>query len=294
VQKALSVGFKADQVILNGPGKWWPEGLLPRSALYAVFCDSLADLRRVTNNMANGRLKSTVVGVRLRPLTVPSRFGIPLDTPDALEALVDALATLPRDCELGVHFHMASSNVGVAQWWHLFESLLKWCSTIEGLIERPIEHLDLGGGWFPDDWHIDSDAHFAGAVARAREQVPNITEIISEPGKAMAQPTMALGMRLLEFDESGGEIKGAVVDASVAELPMNVVQPHRILHQHSRSGEWRPLRRGKTQLLGRLCMEHDIVAANIELPDDAEVGDLLVFCDAGAYDRSMSYVFGRG
>jgi diaminopimelate decarboxylase len=24
------------------------------------------------------------------------------------------------------------------------------------------------------------------------------------------------------------------------------------------------------------------------------VGDVLIFCDAGAYDRSMSYVFGRG
>ena len=110
----------------------------------------------------------------------------------------------------------------------------------------------------------------------------------------MAQPTMALGMRLLEFDRAGGEITEAVVDASIAELPMNIVQPHRILHQHSRTGDWRTLRRGKTQLFGRLCMEHDIVAANVELPPDVEVGDLLVFCDAGAYDRSMSYVFGRG
>jgi diaminopimelate decarboxylase len=41
-------------------------------------------------------------------------------------------------------------------------------------------------------------------------------------------------------------------------------------------------------------MEHDIVASNIALPETAQVGDVLVFCDAGAYDRSMSYVFGRG
>jgi diaminopimelate decarboxylase len=41
-------------------------------------------------------------------------------------------------------------------------------------------------------------------------------------------------------------------------------------------------------------MEHDIVASNVKLPETAEVGDVLVFCDAGAYDRSMSYVFGRG
>jgi diaminopimelate decarboxylase len=101
-------------------------------------------------------------------------------------------------------------------------------------------------------------------------------------------------MRLLEFEESQGEIKEAVVDGSIAELPMHFFQPHRILHQDARTLEWRPLKRGKTPLLGRLCMEHDIVAWNVELPEGAQVGDLLVFCDAGAYDRSMSYVFGRG
>jgi diaminopimelate decarboxylase len=70
--------------------------------------------------------------------------------------------------------------------------------------------------------------------------------------------------------------------------------PHRILCQDGKSGDWKSLDRGNTQLLGRLCMEHDIVASNVKLPETAEVGDVLVFCDAGAYDRSMSYVFGRG
>jgi diaminopimelate decarboxylase len=46
--------------------------------------------------------------------------------------------------------------------------------------------------------------------------------------------------------------------------------------------------------LGRLCMEHDVVARDVELPKTAREGDVLVFCDAGAYDRSMSYVFGCG
>ncbi len=75
---------------------------------------------------------------------------------------------------------------------------------------------------------------------------------------------------------------------------MHFFQPHRILWKNARSGEWQMLGRGETQLLGRLCMEHDIVARNVALPEGARVGDVLIFCDAGAYDRSMSYVFGRG
>jgi diaminopimelate decarboxylase len=70
--------------------------------------------------------------------------------------------------------------------------------------------------------------------------------------------------------------------------------PHRMLRKCSVTGDLQPLGRGKTHLMGRLCMEHDIVAANVQLPEGTRAGDLLIFCDAGGYDRSMSYVFGRG
>jgi diaminopimelate decarboxylase len=294
VQKAIKLGFKPEQVILNGPGKWWPEGMMPRERLHAVFSDSLADLRRTVAAAEKGEIKSNVFGVRLRPPAAGSRFGIPVDTPDALMSLVEAVETLPKTSAFGVHFHMASSNVGVRHWWHLYESMLRWCASVEKLSGRKIELLDLGGGWFPDDWHAESGDEFAAAVARARAVLPNVKEVVSEPGKALAQPSMAVAMRLLEFDDTGGEIKEAVVDGSIAELPMHFFQPHRILHRDLQTGRWRPLRRGKTALLGRLCMEHDVVARGVELPGGARPGDLLVFCDAGAYDRSMSYVFGRG
>jgi diaminopimelate decarboxylase len=172
--------------------------------------------------------------------------------------------------------------------------MLRWAHSVEELTGREIEYLDVGGGWFPDDWHNDADDRFASAVRRAPDFLRHVKHVISEPGKAIAQPAMALAMRLLEFEESDEEIKEAVVDGSIAELPMHFFQPHRILWKNPQTGEWQPLKRGKTHLLGRLCMEHDIVARYVELPAEARVGDPLVFCDAGAYDRSMSYVFGRG
>lgn len=296
VRKALEVGFRPEQVVLNGPGKWWPEGLMPKERLHAVFCDSVADLRRVVAAAERGELSAKTVGVRLRTPHIASRFGIPVDSPESFGKLIEAVALLPADCAFGIHFHMASSNVGVRQWWHLYESMLRWCRSVETLTGRRVETLDVGGGWFPDDWHADSGERFSGAVSRARQHLPNVTQIISEPGKAMAQPSMALAMRLLEVqdaDSDEGE-REAVVDGSVAELPMYAFQPHRILGRDAESGEWRPLKRGKTRLMGRLCMEHDVVAWDVELPEGAGAGDVLIFCDAGAYDRSMSYVFGRG
>ena len=294
VHKALQVGFRADQVILNGPGKWWPEGMMPRGRLHAVFCDSVADLNRCVDAMEKGEMASKHVGVRIRTPNVVSRFGIPLDSPGTFAKLVEAVQRLPSNSAFGVHFHMASSNIGVAQWWHLFESMLKWCRSIEKLAGRTIGILDMGGGWFPDDWHATDDSRFARAVETVKAMLPGVRQIVSEPGKAMAQPSMALAMRILEIQEHEHDYVEAVVDASIAELPMFAFQPHRILRHCPRTGALQPLGRGKSDLMGRLCMEHDIVAQKIALPDDARPGDVLIFCDVGGYDRSMSYVFGRG
>jgi diaminopimelate decarboxylase len=293
VHKALNLGFKPEQVVLNGPGKWWPNLSLPVSPIHAVFADSLADFASVVKHLEAQTLQSKIVGVRLRPPGIGSRFGISLETPQELADLVEMVRSLPRKYAFGIHFHMASSNIGVRDWWHLFESMLTWSRAIEHLSLRPIECLDMGGGWFPDDWHLKSPDRLQRAIARAKQALPHLQEIVSEPGKAMAQPTMALAMRLLEVAQSSKEIDEAVVDGSIAELPMHFVQPHRILHRNN-NGQWAPLRRGKTRLMGRLCMEHDVVAANVELPASVRKGDLLVFCDSGAYDRSMAYDFGRG
>ena len=293
VERALAAGFPMERIVLNGPGKWWPKTSLPNSPLHAVFADSSADFGFIIESLEKQELQAKIVGVRLRPPGMGSRFGFAIDEPKAFSNLLELIERLPEKYRLGIHFHMASSNIGVRQWWHLYESMLKWCSSIEQLAQRPIEYLDLGGGWFPDDWHLKAPETFQTAIRRAKDCLPNLQEIISEPGKAMAQPSMAIAMRLLEFDDSESEIKEAIVDGSIAELPMHFVQPHRILHRDAH-GQWTTLGRGKTRLLGRLCMEHDILATNIELPAGVRKGDVLVFCDAGAYDRSMSYEFGRG
>lgn len=295
VQKAIQVGFRPEQVILNGPGKWWrKDEALPKESLYSVFCDSTEELSQVVEAVKNGELKTKTLGVRLRTPNIRSRFGIPIDTPEVFQTLVEAVRDLPGECGFGVHFHMASANVGIKQWWHLFESMLRWCCSIEALSGRAVEILDIGGGWFPEDLQKNSGEQFRRAIKLIPEFLPHVREIISEPGKALAQPSMAMAMQILEIRSFAGGTQEVVVDGSIAELPMHFFYPHRILCQDAANGEWKSLSRGRTQLLGRLCMEHDIVASNIALPETAQVGDVLVFCDAGAYDRSMSYVFGRG
>jgi diaminopimelate decarboxylase len=294
VQAALDVGFRPDQVIMNGPAKFWRPELMPKERMHAFFCDSIADLERTIAAVAAGELSAKHIGIRIRTPNVVSRFGIPLDSPKTFAKLIAAVKKLPTDSAFGIHFHMASSNIGVAGWDHLFESMLGWSRSIEQLSGRAIKILDLGGGWWPEDWHEDGNDRLSKATQRVQEALPGVRQIVSEPGKAMAQPSMALAMRVLEIQEHEDDVVEAVVDASIAELPMHFFQPHRMLRQCGETGELQPIGRGKTHLMGRLCMEHDIVASNVSLPEGTRAGDLLIFCDAGGYDRSMSYVFGCG
>ena len=83
-----------------------------------------------------------------------------------------------------------------------------------------------------------------------------------------------------------------VVDASIAELPLAHMFPHRVVVM-APDGPI-VLAPGQDQILGRSCMEHDVLATHIALPDCLTPGMLLAFLDAGAYDRSMSFNFGVG
>ena len=291
-RKAVDGGFITEQIILNGPAKWWRRESLPQGTYKAVFCDSVTELRRVAREIENGEFSTKTLGVRLRSPNIVSRFGIPIDSPELYEEMIDAIRLIPTSVDFGVHFHLASSNIGVGQWGHLFESMLKWCSSIEGLSGRVIRLLDIGGGWFPGDWQ-PGDGRQEELQAMIASRLGGVDEVVAEPGKALAQSSMALAMSVLEIRNYAGGSCEAVMDGSIAELPMYAFQPHRILSQGS-SGEWTPLGRGNTLLLGRLCMEHDVVATEVALPESLKEGDILVFCDTGAYDRSMSYVFGCG
>ncbi len=82
--------------------------------------------------------------------------------------------------------------------------------------------------------------------------------------------------------------------ACIAELPLIHSYSHRIFFRSQASQDFLHLDKGKTKILGRICMESDILSKGLNIPADVQLGDLVIFGDAGAYERSMSYDFGRG
>ncbi len=284
VRRALEAGWTPETIVLNGPGKWWPETEAPVDGLRAVFCDSIEELERLS---ASGR-KDRLWGVRLRVPGFKSRFGISVDEPETFDRLCRVVAALPAKRGFGVHVHMASTLIGLGHWQDVVESAVVWAKMLESTTGRPIEALDLGGGYHPDDL---AKIPFSDVVAFARESLPALTEVYVEPGRALTQSTMAVVTRVLDVRRSNGKLDEVVVDACIAELPLAAAYPHRIfLVDHGRAT---PIGRGDVRVLGRICMEDDVLSSGLNLPESLSVGDRLVVCDAGAYERSMSYAFGR-
>jgi diaminopimelate decarboxylase len=175
----------------------------------------------------------------------------------------------------------------------VYESVIHWAEAIQQGVGRPIRCLDVGGGWFPDDFDREMLPRLESLMEAAAELLPELARFFVEPGKAMAQPTMALVTTVLETRRSKEGTIEAVVDAAISDLPMAPFYPHRV-YGHGAGGEWEALGGGGDRLVGRICMETDILASDLALPDSLEVGDRLVIGDAGAYDASMAYNFGRG
>jgi diaminopimelate decarboxylase len=287
IQHALECGFSPDNIILNSPAKWWPSRSQSVDSFRTVFADSLEELRSYRG------LNLDRVGIRLRLPSSGSRFGVAIDSYGSFQSLIEVLDQFADSTAIGLHFHLSSGVMGLGRWWHAYDSFLVWARAIENSTRRPVDCVDIGGGWFPDDADRALRPGLTEAVTRAREALPKLREFFLEPGKALTQSTMALATRVLEVRFPDQNQREVVVDAAIADLPMASAFPHRVLAQYA-DHKWRSLPRGDDRIFGRSCMEDDILSEKIRLPYATQPGDTLVICDAGAYDRSMAYEFAKG
>lgn len=287
---ALAAGWTADQVVMNGPGKMWPPGLNAVGPEDAAlwFADSTEELVHLYER--SGRLQ--VVGFRLRSPLVASRFGIAVDDPAAYARLVASLRKFGRAGTVAVHFHHASSEIGPSSWQRAAAAAATWAQAISLECGRPVTQLDLGGGWFPDDFGEQAEKAITAVALGARREIAGLARVVLEPGKAISQRAKALISTVLEVRGSARGQQDAVVDASIADLPQAHAFPHRVCLEND--GDWLPLPVGEGRILGRICMEHDVLREGVRWPVRPRPGARVAFLDAGGYDASMSYRFGEG
>ena len=288
----LACGFDAGQIILNGPAQPSVSELASLPPLYAIFADSLERLSGLFSEECGAKY----LGMRLKPVITPSRFGIDCADYEAFSQLVDLVKGLTH-AQLGVHFHVQSDVAGVGHWWDIYDANLQWARALAESAGKPVRCLDIGGGWFPDDFSEEFLPKLPAAVKHAKSVLPELGNVIIEPGKALAQPSMALLTRVLEVRRSHPNCEDdsvdLVVDASIADLPLAARYPHRMVALDGNDSQIEGARQ-TARILGRNCMESDIIASRALLPKEICPGHLIAILDVGAYDASMSYEFAGG
>ena len=256
-------------------------------AVRASFADSVEAFERYVACPAIG-----VAGVRLRPPFVESRYGVAVESFDEFSRLATVLEQCPPNRTLGVSIHLQSSQIGLARWKALVFSLLHEAAALEEFTGRRFQLLDLGGGHHPDDAEQVLSESLPELLEAASAKLPSLRWVILEPGKALVEPCAVVISTVLEVRRRGEGFREAVVDASIAELPLIDAYPHRFVAVIGDRLD--PLLPGRDSILGRLCMENDILMPRVSLPETLKEGDRIAVCDAGAYDASMAYSFGTG
>jgi diaminopimelate decarboxylase len=286
VKRAIESGWEKSEVILNGPAKWWPMSMHAFDGLYAVFADSIEEFKRLTQSNRT----DAVWGLRLKIPGFNSRFGVDIDTQKKFNDVCQAVSELPSDRKFGVHLHLASNLIGNSHWQDAVESMLVWALNIEAATGKKVSVIDMGGGYHPRDLFT---LPWPEIVAFIRQGLKHVERIIIEPGRAMTQDAMALVTTIVDVRRTNDFAHEIVVDTCIAELPLINVYPHRFFLQ-KKGQELIKIGKGKTRVLGRICMEDDIISGGLDLPTNIAIGDRIIIGDAGAYERSMSYEFGRG
>lgn len=295
---ARTAGFPSERIIFNGPGKALIEKALLLDdrgcgavAMYGV--DSVEELERLLwLDLPASFFETTIIALRFRPARVSSRFGIPLDLLDVRKRLVEQIRRFPACSRFGVHIHVSGAIIGRNRWRMLMLSQVEHMKTFCNLTGRNFVSFNAGGGGYPED--LDDDLTWLDYefLPQLQDSVPTISYLVIEPGRAAVQDLVVLVTRVIEVRMTG-QGRDVIVDASIAEVPEAEHFPHRIMVK-SDNGWVEALQLGNNRILGRTCMEADILASRLELPADMQSGDRIIIMDVGAYDRSMSYDFARG
>ncbi len=272
---AHEFGF-ANNTIYNGPYPAWQAGALPGM----IFADSLEAFVENARRFSDG-----ITGLRVRPAGIMSRFGVPH------ENVADAAAAIRTTgrTAVGVSFHVRPEDYAERTWRDVVEDALLFSLQIERTTRARVIAFNVGGGRTPLEFDRSIAAgDLAWLIRTVTSALPAIQVIFSEPGQAVATPCGIYVAPVLERRRHE-----VVVNAGYPELSQIRTFDHRVLGVF-KNDEIALLPKGEERILGRTCLEYDVIRDEVRLPDDADALQAIVIADAGAYDYSMAFNFALG
>ncbi len=302
ISLALASRFPPEDIVFHGNNKLPHELALALDAGIGKFAvDSLDDLHALST-IARKKNRTAHIILRLTPGIsahtheyirtgmLDSKFGIPMSTGQAEEAVQAAMAT--EGIELvGYHAHIGSQIFDVEPFADNATALVEFALAMEASHGADFSVLSPGGGGgvryvgSDDGLNVNRLVNAIAGAVLAALPAGRRPELVLEPGRSIIGPA---GVALYEV----GTVKTipgirtyVAVDGGMADnIRPTLYQAEYAAVLASRADEG-PTR--TVTIAGRYCETGDVLIKDIELPE-LRRGDLLAMPTAGAYNLSMS------
>jgi len=301
---AHSVDFPLDKVYFHGNNKT-PEELNLALGLGAgrIVVDNLYELKLV-NRLAGKKRISQDILLRLTPGvdphthqhtttgTIESKFGFPLATGQAEEAVNEALSASNLNL-VGLHFHLGSPVSEIEPYELAIELVLGFARGMSQKFGFELGEFDAGGGFavpYTADSGVPTVAEYARAITgRLSSLVSELglgrPRLIVEPGRAIvAQSGVAL-YRVGAIKEIPGIKEYVCVDGGMSDnirpalygAKYEALLANKVLKQQGKV----------VTIAGKLCESGDILVRDVNLAT-AHPGDIVAIPVCGAYSIPMA------
>jgi diaminopimelate decarboxylase len=298
---ALDAGADPQEISFAGPGKREAE------LRQAVACGVLVNIESFREVRLLGEIAAELglparVAVRVNPDFElkgsgmkmgggPKQFGVDVEQ---MPELMRAIAASGVSFE-GFHLFAGSQNLRAESICEAQQKSYELALRLAELCPSPVRFLNLGGGfgipYFPGEQHLAVRPiadNLERLVARASRELPDVSLVI-ELGRYLVAEAGVYVTRIVDRKESRGQVF-LVTDGGLnhhLSASGNFGQVIRKNYPVTIGNRIDSRRREVASVVGPLCTPLDLLADRMELPV-AEVGDLVVVYQSGAYGASAS------
>jgi diaminopimelate decarboxylase len=301
---AHSVDFPLDKVYFHGNNKTPEElNLALDWGVGRIVVDNFYELE-LLNELAKERGIGQNILLRITPGvdphthqytttgTIESKFGFPLATGQAEEAVKQALSASKLKL-LGFHFHLGSPVSEVQPYELAMELVLGFAQEIGKKFDFNLREFDIGGG-FAVPYTLDSEVPTIADYARALTgKLDSLISglglsrprLIIEPGRAIVGQAGVALYRVGAIKEIPGIKKYVCVDGGISDN----IRPALYGAKYEALVANKVLEVGRevVTIAGKLCQSGDILVRDINLAS-VYPGDIIAIPVCGAYSIPMS------
>jgi diaminopimelate decarboxylase len=304
---ATKIGYPIGKIEFTGPGKTIEElSLAIDLGISSINVESISEVKNITD-LCRAKEKPANVGVRLNPkvktsspamkMSGDTQFGI---TEDDLE---EAFVLIKNGTKLlnftGLHMHLGSQFLEAEKIISNFKFILEKASEIISRYKIDVRKINFGGGWGIDIFGNKPPLDLPLIKKSLSDLFTDLkyralfkgTQFIVEPGRFLVAECGIYAVKIL-YRKKGYKKEFLVVDGGmhqnylaaggIGQVIRRNLQVDVILENHHHNSV------AQYTVVGALCIPDDVLAFELELPSDIQEGDILLFCNCGAYGYSAS------